>query len=63
MKGKSAVMAVVLLLASSPVARANVPVRGSADETASEPRCAAIPQPCRPPAGGLGSAAWYGQGV
>ena len=46
MKGKSAVMAVVLLLASSPVARANnVSVSGSADATSSGDRCAAFPQP------------------
>lgn len=58
MKGKSAVMAVVLLLASSPVARANVSVSGSADATSSGPRCVAFPQPqCLPPAAGLGSGA------
>jgi hypothetical protein len=58
MNGKSAVMAVVLLLASSPVARANVSVSGPADPASSADRCAAFPHPqCPPPAAGLGSGA------
>jgi hypothetical protein len=61
MKGKSVVMAVVaviLSLASSPVARASVSASGSADAASSGPRCVAWPQPqCPPPAAGLGSGA------
>jgi hypothetical protein len=61
MRGKSVVMAVVaviLSLASSPVARASGSASGPADATSSGPRCVAWPQPqCLPPAVSLGSGA------